>query len=427
MIHALHSRWKRAGYVRHVVTLAGGAALAQVVPLLAAPVLTRMYTPADFGVLSMYVAWLSALAVLSTARYEMAIVLPQQRRAAINLLALSLLIAAGLSLLTGLLLWPAPHFWAMLLHEPQVEPWLVLLPFSLFAAGAMQVWSNWNIRNERFRANAAGRLAQAVGLVGVQLGFGLFGGNLLGGGEAGLILGQFAGQLASWLAQAWYDVRGGFGWRHEVSREEMRQLAREYVEFPRVNAPHALAGAIQDTLTVTVLLALAGTATVGHYGLMMRVLKLPAALVGQAVAQVAYRDLAAARQRGEPLAPRLRKLLLLLLALALPAALVVLFGGEKLFTLVFGHAWREAGRYAEALAPYMLFHFIASPLGMVPLVINRQRTAFVLMIVSNLLFLAALGGGLMLWHKVTCAFWLVSLVMAGFFSLYFVWLFRASR
>jgi O-antigen/teichoic acid export membrane protein len=424
VIHGLHSRWKRAGYVRHVVTLAGGAALAQVVPLLAAPVLTRMYTPADFGVLSMYVAWLSALAVLSTARYEMAIVLPELRRSAINLLALSLLIAAALSLLTGLLLWPAPHFWASLLHEPEVEPWLVLLPFSLFAAGAMQAWTNWNIRNERFRANASGRLAQAMAIVAVQLGFGWFHAGL---GEAGLILGQFAGQLASWLAQAWRDVRERFGWRREVSREEMRQLAREYVEFPRVNAPHALAGAVQDTLTVTVLLALAGTATVGHYGLMMRVLKLPAALVGQAVAQVAYRDLAAARQRGEPLAPRLRKLLLLLLALALPAALVVLLGGETLFTLVFGKAWREAGRYAEALAPYMLFHFIASPLGMVPLVINRQRTAFVLMIVSNLLFLAALAGGLMLWHKVTCAFWLVSLAMAGFFSLYFVWLFRASR
>jgi O-antigen/teichoic acid export membrane protein len=194
VIHVLRSRWSRAGYVRHVVTLAGGAALAQVLPLLAAPVLTRLYTPADFGVLSMYVAWLSALAVLATARYEMAIVLPESRRAAINLLSLSLSISIALSLLTGLLLWPAPHFWAALVHEPEVEPWLVLLPFSLLLAGAMQAWTNWNIRNERFRANAAGRLAQAAGLISVQLGCGLFAKWL---GEGGLILGQFAGQLAS--------------------------------------------------------------------------------------------------------------------------------------------------------------------------------------------------------------------------------------
>lgn len=422
MIQSLLSRWSQAGFVRHVVTLAGGAALAQVLPLLAMPLLTRLYTPADFGVLSMYVAWLSALAVLATARYEMAIVLPDSKRAAINLLGLSLLITAALSILTGLVIWPAPRFWAELAHEPQVGPWLDLLPFSLAAAGAMQAWSNWNIRNERYRANAAGRMAQAAGMMAVQLGFGL-----LGVGVVGLIVGQFAGQLASLIAQAWRDIRDGFSWKSQISKPEMRALAREYIEFPRVNAPHALAGAIQDTLTVTLLLMLEGATTVGHYGMMMRVLKLPAALIGQAVAQVAYRDLAAARARGESLRPRLRKLLVLLLALALPPSLVILFAGESLFALVLGEAWREAGHYAEALAPFMLFHFIASPLGMVPLVIQRQRSAFALMVVSNLLFLAALGGGLLLWHQVTAALWLVSLVMSVFFSIYFVWLFKAAR
>jgi len=422
VIRSLHLRWRQASFVRHVVTLAGGAALAQVLPLLAAPLVTRLYTPADFGVLSMYVAWLSALAVLATARYEMAFVLPDNRRAAINLFGLSLCIAIALALLAGLILWPAPNFWAKLADEPELGDWLDLLPFSLLAAGAMQAWTNWNIRNERFRANASGRLAQAVGITATQLGLGFF-----GVGAAGLIVGQFAGQLASWLALAWRDLKDRCAWRHEVTRQEMRALAREYIEFPRVNAPHALAGAVQDMLTVTVLLALAGNATVGHYGLMMRVLKLPAALVGQAVAQVAYRDLASARQRGEPLAPKLRKLLVLLSALALLPSLVVLLGGPQLFALVFGKAWLEAGQYAQALAPFMFFHFIASPLGMVPLVIQRQRSAFALMVISNLLFLAALGGGLLLWHDVTAAFWLVSLVMAGFFSAYFVWLFRASR
>jgi O-antigen/teichoic acid export membrane protein len=422
VIHSLRYRWSQAAFVRHVVTLAGGAALAQVLPLLAAPVLTRLYSPAEFGLLSMYVAWLSALAVLATARYEMAIVLPGSPRAAANLFGLSLLITAALSLLTGLVLWPAPNFWARLAQESELGDWLDLLPFSLAAAGAMQAWSNWNTRHERYRANAAGRLAQAAGVVSVQLGLGM-----LGVGAAGLLLGQFAGQLASLTAQAWHDIKQRFAWRKEVTRTEMLAQAREYSEFPKINAPHALAGAIQDTLTVTVLLTLAGAATVGHYGLMMRVLKLPAALVGQAVAQVAYRDLAAARQRGEPLAPKLRKLMLLLLALAMPPYLVIQFGGPLLFALVFGEAWREAGHYAQALAPYILFHFIASPLGMVSLVIQRQRSAFALMVVNNLLFLGALGGGLLLWHQVTAAFWLVSLVMAGFFSVYFAWLFRASR
>lgn len=416
-----------SGFVRHIVTLATGAALAQVIPLAVQPVLTRLYTPHEFGILSLYVALMSNLAVLATARYELAIVLPADNARASNLMALSMFFATVLSVLVLTLQLCGGNALLLDLIEapknmPDFSAWLFLLPLSLWFAGMMQAWTNWNNRHCRYRANASGRMSQSIGMSLTQLA-----GGLLHGGAGGLILGQFAGQVCSLLAQAWADVKRRFDWFHQVKRTAMVEVAREYSEFPKVNTPHAFITALQDSLTLTMLGAMSGTATVGFYGMMMRLLKLPAALVGQAVAQVAYRELAEARNQGKPLRPILKRMLLALGGMALVPFLVIQLAGEPLFTLVLGSAWRTAGRYAEAMSVFILFHFVASPLGMVPLVIERQRTAFMLALVQTVVFVGTLWAGFSLWGDPVRAFTLVSWVMAGYFILYFIWLFQASK
>ncbi|WP_208108253.1 lipopolysaccharide biosynthesis protein [Paludibacterium purpuratum] len=424
---ASYQRFVRSGFVRHIVTLATGAALAQIVPLLAQPILTRLYTPHAFGVLSLYVALMSNLAVLATARYELAIVLPAEERRASNLMALSMCFATALAVLVLVAQLLGVNHWLLKLmgdagSEHDIALWLYLLPLSLWLAGMMQAWTNWNNRHSRYRANASGRMSQSLGMSVTQLA-----GGMLHAGPGGLILGQFAGQVSSLLAQAREDFKRRFAWRHEVDRASMKQVACDYSEFPKVNTPHAFVTALQDSLTLSLLGALSGTATVGFYGMMMRLLKLPAALIGQAVAQVAYRELAEARNAGRPLRPIIKRMAFALGGMALVPFLVIQLAGEPLFGLVLGQTWRTAGRYAEAMSPFILFHFIASPLAMVPLVIERQRTAFLLSLVQTALFVGALWSGFHLWDDPVRAFRLVSWVMVGYFIFYFTWLYHAAN
>ena len=65
------------------------------------------------------------------------------------------------------------------------------------------------------------------------------------------------------LAQTWQDLKARFAWRHELSRAGMREVARAYIEFPKINAPHALSTALLDSATLVALTMLAGTASVG--------------------------------------------------------------------------------------------------------------------------------------------------------------------
>jgi O-antigen/teichoic acid export membrane protein len=66
----------KSRFARNVAVVSAGSAVGQGLLIVSAPVLTRLYTPADFGVLAVYVSILSILAVAATLRYEMAITLP---------------------------------------------------------------------------------------------------------------------------------------------------------------------------------------------------------------------------------------------------------------------------------------------------------------------------------------------------------------
>ena len=408
--------------MRNVATLASGAALAQALPLLFAPLLTRLYTPADFGVLAVFVAWLSNLAVIATARYDMAVVLPKSEPDAARLMLLALAINTGLLLLTLPLFWPWHGAIAGLLGAPQLAPWLPLLPLGVWLAGAVAAWTAWNNRQRRYAANAQGRVVQSLGVSLLQLAAGWSG--LAAGG---LILSQLAGQAVALLTLARADVAARLPWLRGHDRAALLAEARRYREFPLVNTPHAFVVAFQDSLMLAMLSALSGAAIVGQYALVLRVLKLPAALVGQAVAQVVFRDLAEAAASGRALSGLLKRAVLVLAALSVvPFGVLALWGGP-LFALLFGAPWLGAGEIAANLAPYFAAAFIVGPAFMVPMVIGRQRASFLFVLCGVIVNLAVFAAVYAAGRDAMLAFRVMAVVMTLYFAAYLAWVFRLLR
>ncbi len=410
------------GFLRSIVTLLTGATLAQLLPLLAAPLLTRLYGPEDFGLFAFYSGLMSNLAVVATGRYELAIVLPAEEDDAVHLLALSLLVAAAwtIALLIVGLLFGAPL--AVWLGHPEIGPWLPLLAVTVGLAGTTQALTNWANRRRRDRLMSTSRFAQSGGMVTAQLS-----GGAMGAGEEGLILGQLTGQGIATLVLGWNLLITRFRLFRQVSWQKMVGLARQYHQFPAVNAVHAFVYAFQETGALWLLAHYGGPAALGFYGLTMRVLKTPVGLVGGVLGQVFYQRMAEVRNRGESLGPMLKRMAILLGTVALIPTLVLGLGGEWLFAHIFGPQWAEAGRYAQWLSPFVLLYFVASPLAMAPLVLGRQRAAFIFAVVGIVLYLGGLAMGLLWWHRVDYGLGLISIAMAIYYIMFFGWLARAVR
>ncbi|GGY18572.1 O-antigen translocase [Paludibacterium paludis] len=412
----------RGAFLRSVLTLAGGATLAMAIPLLFSPLLTRLYSPNEFALLTLFVSWLSNLAVAAGGRYELAVVLPAEDRDATHLLALAMIVCTALSVAALLPALAAREAIATWLGAAELAPWLLFLPVSLWCAGAAQIWVNRNNRLRRYDANAQGRVAQALTLTAVQIA-----GGFAGFGVAALIIGQTAGQAAALLGEWRRDMNERFACFSGVSVEGLKRLAWQYREFPAVNTPHAFAVALQDSFLLWLIAHFAGTAVVGYYGLVLRVLKLPAAIVGQAVSQVIYRDLAEAHTRGRPLRPVLCKTLKLLAALAVLPFGLLAARGEWLFSLVFGSAWGEAGRLAAILAPSFFLSFACAPAFMVPMVLKRQRTSFALALGWLSANLAAFAAVIVMTRDTVWAFATMSVVMSLYLASYTIWVLRLCR
>src|SRR5262249_45493535 len=128
-------------FARHVMTLASGTAVGQVLLVLSLPVLTRLYSPADYGALAGYASTLTVLLVMASLRFELAIPLPEDDRVAGSLLALSLLSLAAMTGLVGVLVWLAGDALVARAKVPALEPYLWLIPIGLAGAGIFQALS----------------------------------------------------------------------------------------------------------------------------------------------------------------------------------------------------------------------------------------------------------------------------------------------
>lgn len=387
---------------RASLTLALGHGLAHLLPLLLGPWIARLYTPAEFAEYAFVWAVAANLAVVACARYEMA--LPLARGAA----SLRALLALCLRLL--LALWALAALLGALLHARW--PAMSLLPALVLGMGAVQLLGMLATREQRFGLLAVSRIWQWGGAAVLQVAAGL-----AAYGAWGLLLAPLAALALAFLWLAW-PLRALLRGLQAVSLARLRAVARQHRDFPLLNTPHAFAGAAQDTLTLLLITALAGDVATGLWALALRYLKAPATLVGAAVSGALYPQLAQAVSF-EAARAQVRRCIRNLLLMALPAAIPLLLAGPALFAWAFGEPWRDAGELARALAPYLVLHFVASPLAVVTMAWKAQAWALKLALLGQLLFLGALVMGLKLGGLVGAG-WAVSAAMLLYFG-YYLW------
>jgi O-antigen/teichoic acid export membrane protein len=390
----------RTPLLRATLALMAGGVLAQALPLLLGPLLTRLYAPALFGTYHLFAAVAANVAVVACARYEYALPLARddhEARALVVLCRWILLVVIALSALGAVA-------WALSIGAL----WPLWLPAAVGAFGGLSLATLMAMRAQRFAVLATSRVLQHGGGAALQAAAGA-----AGAGLSGLIVGPIAAALA---AAIWLRPQVGQGWT--VSCAAIKAVAQRHRDFPLLNTPHAFMGALQDTVAVALIAAWQGPAAAGFWGLALRYLKAPATLVGGAVSQALYPALAAGGMATTQGRHAVRRVMRTLALLALPLVLALWLSAPAAFAAAFGPAWREAGELARALALYIGLHFVASPLSVATMAWGAQAWALRLSLIGQVLFVAALACGLAI-GGLNAAGWAVSAAMA----LYFGWFF----
>ena len=359
LIAAFRTRFLRGEFARSVLTIVVGTGLSQGIIILTAPIMTRLYSPALYGLYAVAASVMGILISVTCLRFEYVVPLPADDQAAADGLALSMLTNVGVTVLAFIVLVVFQNQILGALGGTALGGALLLVSFGQFAGGAMSALTNWAIRTKDFVAIAQMRMSQSIALVLVQIGFGLVGMDHVGL-LIGAVVSRFAGSgrlLRSALATNAAEIR-------RVSWHGVTAMARRYRHFAMLSSPAALLNALGLQLPTLVLVALYGAHAGGLFALADRICSAPLQLVAGAVGNVFLAE-ASRSVRTEPRAIRslfLRTTWQLARLGALPtigmAVVAPLAAG-----LLLGSSWELTGVFVAVLAPMYFMTFLATSTG----------------------------------------------------------------
>lgn len=376
---------------RDTAKLVSGTAGGRVILLIALPVVTRLYDPEDFRLLAVFVALVSTISVAACLRFEIAIPLARNDDDAANLLALALLSATGVSVVTLALTGIAPESFALWISVPDIAPYLWLVALGIFLAASYTALQFWATRMHRFGIIARTRVGQAATGAGTMLAMGW-----AGLAPLGLLLGNMLTLGAGGLSLAAQALRYDSECLRAITRPRLNETLRDYRRYPVFSTPEALANVAGIQIPILIIAARAG-GEAGQLFLAMQVMAAPMTLVGASVGQV-YASRAAEELSKGTLGLFTRSMMRRLFLIGVgPIALAALLA-PLLFALIFGPDWERAGWIVTWIAPWMLAQLVVSPVSMGLHVTGRQRAAMVLQGVGVVLRVGAVLAGVAFWE-----------------------------
>lgn len=364
-----------------------GTTIAQAIPIAISPILTRIYTPEDFGVLALFISISGIFGSIATARYELAIMLPEKESDAINITALGISISFFLSLFLLLIVIIFNTYLVNLIGNPLISVWLYFIPLIVFFIGVYNALYYFNTRKKYFKNIAGANITKSIIVSSLQLSI-----KFIKGGAFGLV----TGYIVSYFAAILFFLRRlkkEVNFRGTVTPEKMKKMARRYIKFPKFSLWATLANTLSTNLLEIFLSTVYSIATLGFYSLSNRVLGLPSALLGDAVGKVFFQKATEEKHKTGKAINTFTSTLKYLVLIGIPAYSILFFVVEDAFAFIFGEEWRIAGIYSRYLVLFYFIRFIMAPLSIINSIFEKQQISLIwqsgLLIITLLIFLTA--------------------------------------
>jgi O-antigen/teichoic acid export membrane protein len=353
--------------LRHTAVLLSGNGAAMVIPFLLAPIITRLYTPADFAAYELYVKLLSLIAVVASLRYELAIVLPASEKQAQSITKLCFRLLIWISFFSGLSIFARFEI-AESFENASLVKLVWWLPLGIGASGAIALLTQVAMRLGKFNLMSFNKIIGVGGNHSSKVILGLFYPSPLS-----LVLGHLLGliiPIMSLLANRQMRHWSAVALR---STAKLRKVAVAHKDFPLYNGGHAFYEEASRTLLFLIISVGYGEIVLGLFAFAFRYLRIPLQVMGSSLSQVLTPQLARLRnEKGEMRGLILKSAMAFGLIGVIPFSVLMIYGVE-IFSFIFGDEWSDAGKYAAVISPWLFANFVSSPISTVPTVMMRQR------------------------------------------------------
>lgn len=377
-----------SGFTTNVLKLVSGSIIAQALGIMLIPIITRLYSPGDYGVFQLFLSISIILAILSCLSYQLAIMLPKDDEDSANIVILCFILLSVFSVTSGGVFILLSGWVGKVLNVPDISHYTIFLPAIVFLNGLFMIMNYWLSRRIRFGVIARAHVANTFFGRIVQIGLGLGAASPLGL-IAGLIIG-YGTALLVMLKR----IRDDFHLFRSVSHGDIKRLAVRYKRFPLFASWSSVANSVSLQVAPLMLGLFFSPTVVGYYAMAHLVVNMPMSLIGSATSQVFFQKASEEKNRIGSVKTVVQEVHKRLVSIGIFPILVLMIIGEELFNLVLGSQWSTAGEYARILSPWILLVFIASPLSTIFSVLEKQTIdlSFNLLLLLSRITVLYVGG-----------------------------------
>lgn len=340
--------------LKNISILVSGTTIAQLIPILLQPLLRRLYSPEEFGAYAVYLSLMGILVVIASLKYELAIILPDNDKFAINILALSLLI--NLVFCTGILIIIAvfkERIMSIVNLPANYSLYLLLLPLGVFLFSMYQSINYWLIRKKLFFNISINKFIRRGSEGGGQL--------IMSSlhASSGLLLGDIIGHFANNVSGIFQALRNDVVLQH-IRLNRLRYVLKKYAEYPKFNLIPGFMSTCSYLLPVIMINRFYSAENTGFFDLSKLLLSIPLALIANSISNVLLQSISEKSKSNLSIRKDLTSILILVFLGGLAEIGIIMFWGEDLFRIFFGDRWILSGTISKILVWAFAFNFVVS-------------------------------------------------------------------
>ncbi len=381
----IRGRLQKGSFSHSVMLVIGGSMLGQMMSVLLSPLLTRVYSPDEFGLLGSFSSVAVIISVIACLRYEMALPITKDDSEEVNLFAVCL-VALAATFLVGM----AAVFLIPRENLGKLSDFLWMLPFAALCIGAYNLMVSYATRRGAFATISKTKIYQGISAPTSQLAFGA-----MGLGVLGLIVGFIIGQSMGVAALCKKLIFHGNSDLKLISFAKMRAIAKRFIRFPLISSWSGLVNMAGSGAFLLLVLPIFYSSTItGFYFLIERIVARPLLIISSSLLQVYIGDISKAKTDASAnIYRRFLQVALFQLVIVSGWLIVVNIVAYFGFGIIFGKVWQEAVPYLQVLSisylPQMVVHSLTHTLQ----VLEKQGRSAIWEIGRLLAISAAFIGG----------------------------------
>ena len=410
-------------FLASIITLMSGTVIAQALPILLSPWLSRIYTPENFATMALILPVISIGALISTLRLDVAIVIPKEDDEALQLMISAFFINISITLFSLIIITILILFGISEIIFPKLNPYLLwTVPMGIFSIGIYQILNFWSTRCKTYRNNAISKIVQSsiTLIISITIGYLII-------GPEGLIIGFVVGYFCGSFVLL-YRLRGIINKATIASFNKIlfKNIIKKYRNFVFINTPHSILDIVVDQGIIYLMKVYFTEKVLGSFAFAYRYIRAPISIATSSIYQVFYEQASKLVAESKDIRPLMFKIQKNLFLIGIFPFIFIFIFTPQLFAFVFSENYRQAGEIARYLLPWIFMNYLVSPISAITLIFNKQKQALMITIIDFIArIIALLVGGI--FFNYSFSFILISIFCTIILIFATLWYYKVAK